>query len=731
MTAVTPIRTWIFRATAAMALLATALLAAPAPALADEEWTGELVFQADEITFNVKTREAAAIGNVEVTNGGYRLTADSVSYNEITGIVHALGHIKITDPDGNTLYLDEAMLDNQLREGFIANLRFVFAEGARLAARDGERIEGNKSVLNYAVFTPCEACANDPDQTPSWQVKAVKVTHDQNKRRIYYKDVTLELFGVPIAYLPWFSHPDPLVKHASGFLIPEVKLKREFGLMLEVPYYVSLSPSADLTLTPIITTKEGFVMGLEHRRRLGFGQFTIAGSVTRPDARDVNGVETGGKDLRGHFFAEGTFRHSPEIDTFVQFRFASDDTYLRRYDFGNYDTLQSEYRTQGIFGRSYFAVQSLWFQGLRVEDVQGLTGFALPMVTGDVVTRPGWHGSTFRLRVNALMLHRTDGMDTTRLSLAGGWEVPHTTRWGAKLKLALNVRADLYNVEDADRPDTPVWAGVNGTEGRFLPELTASFAYPLVKAGKKVQQVIEPMVVVIAAPRGGNPVGLSNEDSRTFELGDLNILSANRMPGYDLWEGGSRVNTGVRYLLVAPDVQFEGFVGASHRFTPIGADPEDPFLPPGAGLSGNLSDLVTRVNLTVKDAVQITQRMRIDPDSFIVRRNEIDATLFLPHGVVGIGYFKTSRMEQIIGLEDREEIRIYTAVDVSTNWRVVGDITRNLTEAGDTISQGAGIVYSDDCVELTFAWRKSFTRDRDVVPGSSVYLKLRLKGLGG
>jgi LPS-assembly protein len=721
-----------FRFARALLFAAIALMAAAAAAEERTE-TGfgeELVFKADEITFNTKTKEAAAIGDVEVTNGGYRLTADAVTYNENTGIVHAIGHLKITDPNGDALYLDEAMLDNQLREGFIINLRFVFAEGARLAARDGERKEGNKSTLNYAVFTPCEACADNPDKTPSWQIKAVRVTHDQNKRRIYYKDVTLELFGVPIAYLPWFSHPDPTVRHASGFLIPEVKLKREFGLMLEIPYYISLSPSADVTVTPIITSKEGLVLAVEHRRNLGFGAFTIAGSITRPDAIDFNGVKVGGKDLRGHFFAEGDFRITPEIDTFVQFRFVSDDTYLRRYDFGNYDTLESQLRTQGIFGRSYFSVQSLWFQGLRVEDVQGLTGFALPMVNADVITRPGWGGSTFRLHFNALALHRTDGMDTTRLSFSGGWQLPHTTRWGAKLLLALNIRGDIYNIRDAANPDTPVWAGVNGTESRLLPELTASFSYPLVRTGRNVQQVIEPVVEFIAAPKGGNPPGLSNEDSRTFELNDLNILSPDRMPGYDLWEGGSRFNYGVRYMVVAPNVQFEGFVGLSQRFSPIGADPEDPLLPAGAGLSDNLSDVVTRVNLTVRNAVQITQRMRLDPDGFTVRRNEIDATVFIGDGEIGIGYFKTSRMEQVIGLEDHEEIRLFTAFNVSTTWRVFGDITRNLTAVGDTISQGAGIVYSDDCVELTFSWRKSFTRDRDVVPGSSVYLKLRLKGFG-
>lgn len=717
--------TWIRRASFGLVVSVCSFAA-----LADEKTVGELLLQADEITFNIKTREATALGNVEVVNDGYRLVADSVSYNETTGVVHAVGHIKITDPDGNILYLDEAELDNQLREGFIVNLRFLFAEGARIAARDGQRTGGNKSTLNYAVFTPCEMCDDNPNETPSWQIKAVRVTHDQGKRRIYYKDVTLELFGVPIAYLPWFSHPDPLVKHASGFLVPEVKLKKEFGLMVEVPYYLSLSPSADFTLTPIVTTKEGLVLAAEHRRYLEFGQFALEGSITRPDARDAYGVKIPGKDLRGHIFAEGNFRLTPKIDTLVRFRLASDDTYLRRYDFGNYDTLESEFRTQGFFGRSYFAVQSLWFQGLRLEDSQGLTGYALPMVSGEAITRPGWNGSFFHFRGNALVLQRTDGVDTSRFSLSAGWELPHTTSWGGQFHLGLNLRGDLYNIQDADRPDTPAWAGVNGTEARFLPELNLSFAYPLARTGRTVQQIVEPVVSLVVTPKGGNPVGLTNEDTRAFELNDLNVLSPNRMIGYDLWEGGSRLNVGLRYLLATPSVQFEAFAASSQRFARLGEKTEDLNLPGGAGLNTKLSDVVTRLNLTVKNAVQISQRMRLDSNDLTVRRNEIDATVFVPRGYVGIGYFKTNRMEQSIGLDDREEIRVFGSFDVSENWRVFGDLTRNLTLSGENITQGAGVVYSDDCVELTFQWRKSFTSDRDVVPGSAVYFKLRLKGIG-
>lgn len=150
-----------------------------------------LLFSAEEVVFNQKTREVTITGHVELSHAGYVLQADQVIYNEITGIVHAFGNVKLTDPNGTTLYLDEAELDDQLREGMIQNLRLVFSDGSRLAARDGERVDGNKTILNYGVFTPCVICDDHPGKPPSWQVRAVRITHDQEKKRIYYKNATL------------------------------------------------------------------------------------------------------------------------------------------------------------------------------------------------------------------------------------------------------------------------------------------------------------------------------------------------------------------------------------------------------------------------------------------------------------------------------------------------------------------------------------------------------------
>lgn len=680
---------------------------------------------ADQMTFDEESEVATATGNVLVSNNGYKLRADKVEYSQKTGMVRAYGRVRITGPGGNVMLLDEAELNDDLSEGFIRNVRLMLSDGSRLAASDGQRTGGNRTVLNYAVYSPCTVCATKPDKKPLWQIKAVRITHDEAKKRIYYKNAVLEMFGLPVAYLPFLSHPDPTVERESGFLIPSVSHRQELGFSFSIPYYISFSQASDATITPIITTKEGIVLRGEYRRHLGFGQITTDGSVTYVDERDDNNALTGRRDMRGHLFSEGEFRHGDRWRSVYQFQLSSDDTYLRRYGFSDQDTLTSDYRAEGFYGRSYASIRSLWFQGLRVEDIQGLTGFPLPLMQFDYIGKPGRFGNVLRANVSALALHRTDGQDTRRISARTSWELPYTNSLGQVFKLSGTLRGDMYHVRESARNDLPAFAGRDGAKGRFLPHLTASASWPFMRPGENSYQVIEPLLNLVVARDGGNPVDIPNEDSRTFELTDANIFSDNRFPGLDRWEGGTRLTYGARWGLYSGKFRSEVLVGQSIRF-----DDSEVIFPDGTGLTGKFSDMVGRWDVSIEGFIDIAHRFRLDKNSFAIRRNEIDATVGGDRHRLTVGYFKLDRDRQAEGLEDREEIRITGEFRIKQNWTFFGNVTQNLTQGRSGVAHGAGLLYRDECLEFSLAWRKSFTQDRDIVPGSSINFRISLKHLG-
>src|SRR6185312_1382517 len=110
------------------------------------------------------------------------------------------------------------------------------------------------------------------------QIKAAKVMHDSQTKEIYFRDMVLEMWGIPVFYTPYFSAPDPTVKRRTGILPPELSLSSRFGTSVVLPYYWALSDSQDMTIAPHLTTKGGQGLNLEYRQRFDTGSLSLAGT---------------------------------------------------------------------------------------------------------------------------------------------------------------------------------------------------------------------------------------------------------------------------------------------------------------------------------------------------------------------------------------------------------------------------------------------------------------------
>lgn len=698
----------------------------------------QVELEADQLTYNPETGEIRALGNVLLLRDGYRLSAAEVFYNETTGEARAVGAVELVLPSGDRIIAPELSLENQLKDAFVENIRLIMADGAQAVAASGERIEETgRTTLRRAAYSPCEVCADGSGKQPLWQLKAVRVVHDKGKRRLYYKDAFLEVLGIPIFWTPYFSHPDPTVDRASGLLPLEIQTSRNLGLMAGIPYYHVFSDSIDATFTPLYTSREGFVLKGEYRQHIGFGQFELDGSITRADRRDINNTIIGGQETRGHIFAEGSFQHSENWRSKINVNYASDDTYLGRYEISNTDTLVSEYLLEGFFGASYVSTRALAFQGLRLEDIAGQAAFALPLIDAEFIPKFKPLGGTASLRANALALHRTDGLDTRRLSLVANWQKRWITHKGFVLDVDALARTDLYDLDAANRPDDLAFAGTfggtSGSEWRNLARLTGTVSWPLVHYGDDGSHTIEPIAEISVSPRRGTPDSIVNEDSRAFELSDLNLFASDRTTGFDLWEEGSRATFGFRWRFEGEKLSTDVLVGQSWRISG-----NDFVLADGIGLEGNFSDIVGRTNINYDGWVDLEHRYRLDDKTLDVRRNDIDVTFGDETKSLRMGYTKLNRDLNFINREDREEIRLSGFYKFEENWRLTGTWTRRLSGANTVslienagpVEYSVGIEYENECIQLGLRLRETFTRDRDVEPGTTILFRLKLTNLG-
>ena len=209
-----------------------------------------MLVQATEVDYDYNNSRVSAVGNVQMFYNGTSVEADKVIYDQKTKRLHAEGNIRMTDVDGKITYANILDLSDDYRDGFVDSLHVDTADATRMAATRADRSNGNYTVFENGVYTACAPCKDDPKKPPLWQVKGARIIHDQTDKMLYFENAQLEFFGVPLAYLPYGSAPDPTVKKKTGFLMPEIKENPTYGYGIEVPFFWNIAPDYDATFSP-------------------------------------------------------------------------------------------------------------------------------------------------------------------------------------------------------------------------------------------------------------------------------------------------------------------------------------------------------------------------------------------------------------------------------------------------------------------------------------------------
>ena len=222
------------------------LAVGPARAIEPLAKNQPIAFKADEVTYDSRNKITRATGNVEAVQAGRKVVADTVMYDELRNVVTAEGNVTLYEPSGEVVSGKSIELSGDLKSGVVEDLHAILADGSRLTAARGERRDGAITTAEEATYTPCLPCAEDPSRAPLWQIRAVKVVHDQNRKVVEFSHSWLDMSGIPVAYVPYFYQPDPSVKRKSGALVPGFGQSSDLGYIVQVPYFIVLSESQDL-----------------------------------------------------------------------------------------------------------------------------------------------------------------------------------------------------------------------------------------------------------------------------------------------------------------------------------------------------------------------------------------------------------------------------------------------------------------------------------------------------
>jgi LPS-assembly protein len=704
------------------ALLLMLLVAAASPAAAQDSGEKPVLLLADEVSYDAQLHVVTAEGHVDVSRGDQHLLADVLRYYQDTDRIEAEGHVTLLEPGGETLFADKVTLSGDLKNGVAEQLRGRLDDRARLAASQGRLIEGTRTEFDRVVYSPCPLCAGS-SSPPLWQIKARQIVHDREAHEIRYHDAFFELYGVPIAYTPYFFHPDPTVERKSGFLAPSVGSNNELGLLLKTPYYFALAPNYDVTLAPIFMTKENPVLTAEYRHLLPSGRFQWSGSGTyATKAASDSNPNPNGQTFRGNIEGDGRFDLGNRWGWGFDVAATTDDTYLNRYGFSNQNVLTNRLFTEKIWDRNYAAINAYGFQGLRPNDDQGLIPIAMPLAEADLVSRP-WHwGSRFTFDSSLLALTRTEGLDTRRLSTTGGWTLPWATELGDQYRLSLSLRSDLYQTDG----DTQTFEndGSDAT-GRVIPRATLDWSWPWIgEAGDLFTPLLEPVASLTAAPTNLNSNKIPNEDSQDFEFDDTNLFKADRFPGLDKAEDGGKVSYGLRYSGYGNRGElFSGLFGQSYRFF------GDQTFPENSGVGEHFSNYVGRIDLTPDPLLDVRYRFSLDQSSLALTSSELGAELGRRPVRFNVDYLSLESDPNAEAPTKRKEITAGLRLDLLSSISLNAEFRRNLEEERN-IYEKFGLVYRHPCVKVTAGVVHKNTSDRDAGSGTTFWLRVTLQTLG-
>ncbi len=724
--------------------------ARPAPP-SDGLKPGEMYMEADLVIRDDKAKTTTARGGVEVRYEGRTLRAKELVYDEAKGVITAQGDVQIINADKSVEYADHIVLDDQMKagaaQGFsLRNPATAQMPEVKIAAANAIRRNDNIQELNRAIYTPCDICAADGSpKKPSWSIKADKIVQDHAHQLVYYRNATVQILGAPVLFLPVFWHPDPQAERKSGFLPPSLGLSNRRGASYEQPYILVLNKSADLTISPQISTKVNPFVNLRFRERFYSGAIDVRAGYTYDKDFDGKGNGFGDTTSRSYILANGAFAIDDKWRWGFTAERTSDKLLFDKYDIGDVYVARGPYVADDrrlisqVYAtrqddRSWFSAAAFSIQGLRPTDNNRTFPVVAPLIEARWEPQGNVLGGRLRLLGSAVALTRDQspdsptlpGLDSRRATAEADWRATFTSAPAIRVSPFLNAPLDAYSLGDAD--------GVSGRSrsvSRGLLAAGADFTYPFARRFKNSVVVLEPIVQIVASPDAkqiqvgtsstGAPVYL-NEDSVAFEFDETNLFRPNKFPGYDLAEDGVRVNAGGRASVLWDDGRRASLlIGRSFR-----ADDNNVFST-NSGLTRTQSDWIVAADAQPIKGLSFFARTRLDADDLSVQRAEAGVNVSLKRAT---GYVRYLRDKQGTSGTPVENVDLGGEVWLSKHWGVTAYGNRDL-EQDAWVIRDLGVVYRDECTRIDVIYRRE-----DVVIGrlgksESVAIRLTLATLGG
>lgn len=670
-------------------------------------------FSAEEMINDEKSSVITAKGNVEIKYNGMRLITDRLEYNQDNDTITAHGKTILHTADGAVINTTYVNLADNMSVGDMYNIKAILKDKSTVTAERFRRKDNKTKVLSYATYTACDICEG---KSPLWLVGARKVQHNEVSQNVNYNDAFVYVKGVPVFYTPFLTHPDPNVKRRSGFLQPTLGSSSFLGAYLQPRYFWAVDDQTNVLFDPIFSSDKDIVLSGTYSHYFYNANTTISGSYLRGNDNDW-------PKNRGNIYASGRYDINNLWRMKYDLKYVSDYLYLKEMDLPYNDNawLDSSIAFERFSGRDYVSVEAFYYKMLsynlrrsnisQYRSINNRKPMIAPLADAEFYTDPSSIGSYFKNHFNTASVYHRNGTSTQRITSINSWELPYTSSFGEKYRFVASLKSDAYYVNKYaySKDDT-----YTGTTARFFPQAGVEWRLPFARATKHTRQIIEPIVVAVAAPNTKNKTDkIPNEDSEDVYFDDTNVLDLDRYAGYDRNDTGSRISYGINWSSYG-DIfgRTSAFIAQSyekdrHAYFMNTLDSKN---------SSHASDYVGRINAEPNKYLDLNYRFRLDKKTFDAKYSEFSADIGPSFLRFDISYiFLEGNTHYNDRYSERKELYTAAKAKLTRFWSLKIYNLQDLTpQSRGSLEHGGSIIYEDECFKVDTTVRKYNSSNPDL-----------------
>ena len=674
-------------------------------------------FEADNVVVDQADGSLFATGNVELKQANNTLRADEVTYYRNQNKAIARGNVVHIDGDGTVTNAAIMEIDTEFSHILAETIISNFTTGEWISADQADRIAGDRGIFDASRFTPCK-CDFLNGERPLWDIKASQSVRNEKTQTITHYNMRMSVLNVPVGYLPFLSHPDWTVRRRSGVLTPSFIISSDLGFTPSIPYYQIIDETSDVEFTTYKYQYRGLGVKSRYRKLWDRAELNATFYTANVETYKKN------RELVGAVDATYASRIGNGWDIRANLRRASQDTFMRRYDFNDDTSLKSTISATRTIDNRYYRVEASDRQSLLASDKTLNEPTVLPSIFYEK-TEKGWRGNQkFRTELSAVQLDNDQGHDMARWS--GIFEVAED--FDLPLGIAnyeANVSGNYYSIHT--KPDSA--ATSLGDISFVTPALSVGWRLPIAVVGANRTAIFEPQARLAFIGGKDRTSAIPNRDASDYRIDEANLFLLNRYQGKDYILPGTRADIGVS--ATTNDNFFgdvSGFFGVSRRLsgkTSAGLNTDQ---------GDKYSDYVASLTINPANSLNLRWSGRLSSKDLTLNESKTSLSSALGTGSLSVTHNQLAKAYFASSDDDREELSASYSQSLIGGWQFsatqLWDLSYGKTrrkKSTAALSWNGGV---QDCLYVTINYEHDPVADRDVSAVDQLNFVIGFKNLG-